>query len=200
MTETVLALVPEYGLSLIFAVVALACLAVPLPASVLVLTSGGFAATGDLSLASVLLVAFSAYVIGDQSAFLIARIAGPGLIGRLKRSERVAPVIARSEEMLQRRGSMAVLLSHTILSPTCPYVSYLSGSGGLPWRRFTMAAIPGALIWTGGYVMLGFSFATQLEQIAEIISQFFGIVLALCVGVAALVLLRRRWKALHDAG
>ena len=48
MTDSVLALVPDYGIFLVFGVVLLACLAVPLPASVLVLTSGSFAAAGDL--------------------------------------------------------------------------------------------------------------------------------------------------------
>ena len=196
MTETILSLVPDYGLPLIFAVVALACLAVPLPASVLVLTSGSFAATGDLTLINVLAVVFIAFILGDQCAFMIARSVGPKLLAKLKKSHRMAPVISKSEQLLQDRGSTAVLLSHTILSPTCPYVSYLSGTGGLSWRKFTFAAIPGAMIWTAGYVMLGYVFALQLEQVAGIISQFFGIILALTAGVAALILLRKRWRTM----
>ena len=38
MIETILALVPDYGIFLVFGGVALACLAVPLPASMLVFT------------------------------------------------------------------------------------------------------------------------------------------------------------------
>jgi membrane protein DedA with SNARE-associated domain len=194
LTDTILALVPDYGLTLIFLVVSLACLAVPLPASMLVLTAGSFAASGDLPLGGVLVTAFAAFIIGDQIAYAIARVAGPRVLALLGRSPRMAPVIARSEGLLQERGTLAVLLSHTILSPTCPYVSYLSGAGGLSRFRFSVAAIPGAAIWTIGYVGLGYAFATQLEQLAQITSQFFGVVLAATVAIGMFVVLRNRWR------
>ena len=53
---------------------------------------------------------------------------------------------------------------------------------------------PGALIWTATYVGLGYTFATQLEQVATILSNFFGVVLAGCVALAAIILLVRRWQ------
>lgn len=199
MTETVLALIPDYGLLLVFVVVVLACMAVPLPASVLTLTAGSFAAVGDLSLLSVLLVTFAAFAIGDQTAFLLANRFGRKLIARFANSPRLGPVIARSEDMLTRRGATAVFLSHTIFSPTCPYVTYLSGAGGLSWSRFTAVALPGAAVWTAGYVGLGYSFATQLEQVATLISNFFGVVLAGAVAIAALMLLKNRWKAAQNS-
>ncbi len=194
--ETVLALIPDYGLMLVFGVVALACMAVPLPASVLTLTAGSFAAVGDLSLVTVLATTFAAFVIGDQAAFLIARHFGRRPISRLSRSARIGPVIEKSEALLQRRGAMAVFLSHTILSPTCPYVTYLSGAGGLDWARFTAVALPGALFWTFGYVGLGYAFAAQLEQVATLISNFFGIILAVTVAAGAFLILKKRWAAL----
>ena len=46
MTDTFLALIPDYGAYVVAAVVFLASLAVPLPASVLVLTAGSFVAAG----------------------------------------------------------------------------------------------------------------------------------------------------------
>ncbi|MBO6640446.1 MAG: hypothetical protein JJ920_20600 [Roseitalea sp.] len=73
MIETVLALVPEYGLMVVFGVVALACMAAALPTSVLTLTAGSFAAIGDLSLTMVLITTFLAYVVSDQAALLVAR-------------------------------------------------------------------------------------------------------------------------------
>jgi len=97
--------------------------------------------------------------------------------------------------MLTHRGATAVFLSHTIFSPTCPYVTYLSGAGGLSWSRFTAVALPGAAVWTTGYVGLGYVFAAQLEQVATLISNFFGVVLAVAVAIAALMLLKNRWKA-----
>lgn len=72
MADAILALVPDYGVFPIFGVVLLACLSVPLPASVLVLTSRSFAAVGDISLLTVFLIATVAYVLGDQLAYRLA--------------------------------------------------------------------------------------------------------------------------------
>jgi len=93
---------------------------------------------------------------------------------------------------------MAVILSHTVLSPTCAYVSYLCGAGGISWARYTAMAIPGALIWAVSYTALGYVFASQLDQLATSLSQFFGVILALCVVAGSVVLLIKRWR-LHQA-
>ena len=194
MTESVLALVPDYGLVLVIFVIMLASLAVPLPASVLTLTAGSFAAVGDLSLPSVIATGFAAFVIGDQIGFFIASKFGAKLIAKGKQSDRMAPVIARSENMLQKRGAIAVLLSHTILSPTCAYVTYLSGAGGLSWRKYASVAAVGALLWTLGFVGIGYTFSSQLEAVASLIANVFGVVLACAVVVILLTILRNRWR------
>ena len=102
MIATVLALVPDYGVYLIFGAVFLACLAVPVPASVLVLTSGSFVASGDLSLAAVLTSVLLAYVAGDQIAFLLASRIGARVLGVFERSERAAPVVDRSPKPAEK--------------------------------------------------------------------------------------------------
>lgn len=198
MIDSILALVPGYGLYLLFGVVFVACLAVPLPASLLVLTAGSFAASGQMSLINVFLVSFAAFVLGDQVAYSLARRIGPPLFGWLRKSPRVGPVLDRSEDLLQRKGALAVFLSHTIFSPTCAYISYLSGAGGLAWRAFSWSAVPGAFVWTLAYVGLGYVFASQLDVAAQALSNFFGIIMAGAVAIGCFVVLRSRWKAMHS--
>ena len=194
MTDTLLALVPEYGIYVVAVVVFLACLAVPLPASILVLTAGSFAAAGDLSLVGVSLGVLLAFIVGDQVAFWIASRAGRSMIEALRKRPSIAPVLTKSEDLLARRGAFAVLMSHTIASPTCPYITYLSGAGGLSWRQFTLASVPGAAIWTAAYLGLGITFASQLEQVIALLSNFFGVILAGSVLIGLLILLRQRWR------
>ena len=194
MTEIVLGLVPDYGLYLVFSVVMLACLAAPLPASMLVLAAGSFAAAGDLVLWQVFAVASLAFIAGDQVAYGIARSAGPVVLGRLRQNRKIKPIIARSEDLLERKGGLAVLLSHTVVSPTCPYVSYLCGAGGMSYFAFSGPAIIGAILWTTAYVGLGYTFADQLTQVSEILSNFFGFVIAGVAVVGSAIWLRRQWK------
>ncbi|MDP5362716.1 MAG: DedA family protein, partial [Paracoccaceae bacterium] len=79
MSELALALIADYGVPLLFAVTFLSCLAIPVPSSLLMLASGGFAATGDLTLSSVVLAAYVGAVLGDNSGYWIARAFGPRL-------------------------------------------------------------------------------------------------------------------------
>ncbi len=48
MTDTLLALVPTYGVWLILLALPLSCLALPVPSSILVMTAGGFAVKAEL--------------------------------------------------------------------------------------------------------------------------------------------------------
>ena len=59
MTDWLLALVPQYGLWLLFFVTLFSCLALPLPASIMMLTAGGFAAAGDFLLWQAVLAALA---------------------------------------------------------------------------------------------------------------------------------------------
>ncbi|QIE43394.1 DedA family protein (plasmid) [Rhodobacteraceae bacterium SC52] len=194
MTDYVLGLIPEYGLYVVFIVVVLACLAAPLPASLLVLAAGSFSAAGDLVLWQVLAVTCLAFIIGDQLAFRIARTAGPSVLRLLRRDKKMAALVARSEALLQKRGGAAVLLSHTIVSPTCAYVSYLCGAGGMPYGMFSAYAGIGALLWSLAYVGLGYVFAGQLSQVSDVLSNFSGLVVAGVFVVGSIAWLIRRWK------
>lgn len=85
MTEFVLALVPDYGLIIVFGVIAIACMGIPLPSSMLALAAGAFAATGDLVLWQVIAAILCAFAIADQLAFHLARRLGTNLLTKMRR-------------------------------------------------------------------------------------------------------------------
>lgn len=194
MTDYVLGLIPDYGLYVVFMVVVLACLAAPLPASVLVLAAGSFAAAGDLVVWQVFMVALLAFVLGDQIAFSIAKKAGTRLLRTARRNPKMDRLLTKGDDMLQRRGSIAILISHTIASPTCPYVSYLCGASGMSRADFSGYATIGAVIWTSAYVSLGYLFSNQLTQVSTILSNFFGLVISVIALLGSAVWLYRRWR------
>jgi membrane protein DedA with SNARE-associated domain len=194
MTETLLALIPTYGLWLILGSLILSCLAVPVPSSMLVMAAGGFAAGGDLVLWQVITVAFVGFVIGDQLAYGVARCAGTTLTDRLRNSPHGEAVIKRSETLLDRKGSMAVFLSRTIVSPLGPYLGYLCGALRMRWDIYTLAAVLGAACWSLAYSSLGYVFATQLTKVASLISNGLGIILALTIAVGIGAHIRRSWR------
>lgn len=194
MTDYFLALIPQYGLIAVFGTITLACMGVPLPAAILALACGGFAATGDLNLWQVVIVVFCSFYLGDQIAFFIARYRGPELVVWLKTKRRFQKLIAKSELLLQTRGILAVVLTRTILSPAGPCMAYICGATGYRWVEFSAAALLGTLVWTGVYISLGYLFAGQLSEISSLISNFIGIIVAVLGFLGSLFWLRRAWK------
>lgn len=200
MTDTLLALVPTYGVWLILLALPLSCLALPVPSSILVMTAGGFAAAGDLTLWQVQAAAFAGFVAGDQLTYGIARAGGASLVARMKARPKLGPLFAKAEEMLNRRGTLAVFLSRTIFSPLGPYMGYLSGALRLHWVVFTVAAFLGAACWSLGYSLLGYVFATQITQVASLIGNAIGFILAGAVALGLTWYLVRSWKAERARG
>lgn len=195
MTDALLALVPTYGVWLILLALPLSCLALPVPSSILVMTAGGFAAAGDLTLWQVQAAAFAGFVAGDQLAYGIARKGGASLVARMTSRPKLGPVFAKAEAMLNRRGTLAVFLSRTVFSPLGPYMGYLSGALRLHWGAFTLAAVLGAACWSVAYSMLGYVFATQITQVASLIGNAIGFILAGAMVVGLIWYLLRSWKA-----
>ncbi|WP_010137844.1 DedA family protein [Oceanicola sp. S124] len=200
MTEALLALIPTYGVWFILVSVVLSCLALPVPSSMMVMVAGGFAATGDFAFWSLAGFAFAGFVIGDQIAFWLSRRLGKPLLTGLERRPRSAGVIHKARELLERRGLWAVLLSRTVLSPLGPYVGYLSGALGMPWLRFTAMAVLGAMTWSMGYAWLGFTFSDQITQIADLISNSVGIIMAGAVALGGLAWMRRTYRRSRRRG
>ncbi len=196
MSDTLFALVPYYGPYLILISVFLSCLALPLPSSLLVLAAGGFAASGDLTLWSVALAAFAGFIAGDQLAYAIGRKGGDAIKARVAGKPKAAALMARAEAFVDKRGAWAVFLSRTVVSPLAAYVSYVGAAGGLGWARFTLPAILGAATWCCVYLGIGYSFTDQMSEIADVLSNLAGFIIALAVMIGAGIWLR---KALREA-
>lgn len=194
MTDYVLALIPQYGLIVVFAVTVIACLGVPLPAAMLALASGGFAATGDLTLWHVVVVTLFSFILGDHIAYFIARTKGDKLIEWLKGKKRFEPVVKKGENLLQSKGNLAIILSRTVVSPAGPWVSYICGATGFRWLPFAFSALIGASCWTSVYVFLGYFFAGNLSAVTDLISNMLGVIVAGVGVVIAIIWLYRSWR------
>lgn len=183
MTEWLLALVPSYGGWLLAVATFLSCLALPIPASVLMLAAGGFAAAGDLTLAGSAGAALAGAVAGDQAGYFAGRIGGAGVIDRL--GAKAAPV-ARARDLLARKGGVAVFLSRWLVSALGPYVNVAAGAAGQGWARFTAWGVAGEAVWVGLYVGVGWSVAGNLAAASSMAVDVLGFLGAGAVGLGAL--------------
>ena len=185
MTDWLLALVPQYGLWLLAATTFFSCLALPFPASILMLTAGGFVAAGDLALVNTVAAAAAGGIAGDQVGFWAGRSLGAPILGRVRQDPARDKMVSRAVVLLEEKGVLAVFLTRWLFSPLGPWVNLVTGSTGYGWHRFTAAGVAGELVWAGLYVGMGYSFAGNIEAASDML----GSVLGLLAGVAAVVIL-----------
>ncbi|MFN3830918.1 MAG: DedA family protein [Allorhizobium sp.] len=181
LTETLLASLPSYGLSLLAIVVCISCLGAPLPASIVMMVMGALAAAGDFTLWIVIVVALGSAVAGDQVGYMLGRIAGQRLVPLVARAPSRRKAIERAEREMDQRGNMAVFLTRWLLSPLGPYLNLMAGASGFSWMRFSLAGIMGEAVWVGLYTGLGATFSGSVTEIAEISGSISGFLAAAAV-------------------
>ncbi|SMD01127.1 VTT domain-containing protein [Rhizobium sp. RU36D] len=188
MTDWLLSLVPEYGAWLLAVCTFCSCVAVPIPASILMLAAGGFVAAGDLSLPASAGAALAGAVAGDQVGYFAGRMGGSGFMHAAE--ARAAP-LAKATALLARRGGIAVFLSRWLVSALGPYVNLAAGAAHQPWPAFTFWAVAGEMVWVSLYVGLGYVFTGNLEAASSMAVELLGFLAAgtITLGLATWLIL-----------
>ena len=201
MTDWLLAQLPQYGFLLLGCCTFLSCLAVPLPASLLLLAAGGFIAAGDLSLMASIWAALAGAIVGDQAGYFAGRRGGKRLLARLDSVQSSVPVngkkakpkptarprvslLAKATTLLAARGGIAVFLSRWLFSALGPYVNVAAGAASLPWGKFTIFGIAGELVWISLYIGVGYGFTGNLEAASSMVLNLLGLFAAGAVATA----------------
>lgn len=196
MTDTILALLPQWGPWLIAMATMASCLLLPVPSSLLLIAAGAFVASGDLTLLTVCIAALAGFLIGDQIAFFMGRGAQGWLSRRQGRSGALAD---RARGMLAARGGSAVFLSRWLFSPLGPWMTLAAGASGFPHPAFTLASTAGAAIWVAIYLGLGMSFGSNISAAADLAGSALGLIAAAAVMLGLGVWLFRRIRARRGA-
>ncbi len=198
MTELILTLVADYGVWIVFFVTFASCLAVPVPSSLLMLTAGGFASAGDLSLPSVFAAAFIGAILGDNAGYWIARGLGNRLNDWLARNKNRAAMRDKSTAYMAKWGGSSVFFSCWLVAPLGPYVNYVSGMTRFSWLKFALWGMAGEVVWVGLYVGLGYVFADSLTTISSVLSNASGLVTAIAIAIGLAIWLWRASKPKND--
>ncbi len=192
--DAVFTIVANYGAAALFAVTLLSCLALPVPASLMMLTGGAFAASGDLVLTTAVLSAYAGALVGDQTGYVIGRSCAGPLERWAEAGRRRTFLLGRARASIDEWGGVGVFLSRWLVSPLGPYVNFASGAGRMHWIRFSVWGAAGEVVWVVLYVGLGYAFAESLPAVAEFAADFNGIIAGGVVAVGLWMWLRLMQK------
>jgi membrane protein DedA with SNARE-associated domain len=174
-------LVQDYGLVLLFVLIAMESAGVPLPGETALIAAGVLAARGDMDIVEVIVVAAAAAIIGDNVGYWIGRLGGRRLLERWEPLERHASrVLPWSERFFKRHGPKTIFLSRffAVLRVTA---AWLAGISRMHWWQFFFWNAAGGICWA---VLVGLVSYYLGQAAAEAINRY-----GLIGGVAIVVLL-----------
>jgi membrane protein DedA with SNARE-associated domain len=125
-----------------------------IPATALLLVTGGLVASGTLPLLPILLWGYAGALLGDALSFWLGRWLGPRVL-RYKPLRTHRRTVARARLLFFRYGFFAVLLGR-FLGPIRSTIPTVAGVMGMPELKFQAANFISALFWVPGLLMPGY--------------------------------------------
>lgn len=166
----VLAALLAHGYALIFGAVLLEQLGVPIPSVPVLLAAGALSKTGHISLILAILLGILACILADLPWYWLGRIRGASVLKMLCRiSLEPDSCVRDTQEVFVRRGSSTLIYAKFVpgLGTVAPP---LAGIIRMHFGRFLAFDFAGAALWAGGYLLVGWFFGDQLEELASAVA------------------------------
>ncbi len=193
--QTIIGLVSHYGYLALFFCLFLGIVGLPVNDETLVMLAGLTAAQGLLLPLPAFLVTFAGVLSGINIGFVLGRFLGGGLLDWCcARSPRIRRHVQRAQDWLARRGPVFIWLTYYI--PGVRHVvPYLVGAGRMPYGRFLLLTLPGALTWTGIFYAAGYLVGENLAGVAALLHRY-----GLYAGAVTAILALITWAARRGRG
>ena len=169
-------------------------LGILIPATALLLMTGGLVGSGNLPILPVLLWGYAGAILGDLLSFWIGKWLGPSVL-RWRVLKRHRSTVARARLFFYRYGFFAVLVGR-FLGPMRSTVPTVAGVMGMPQLRFQAANILSAIVWVPALLAPGFLAVRSVDAALQSPRVMVYAIAALCVtiGLATMLLISRRKK------
>lgn len=175
----------------LFAVAAIDAFFPVVPSETSVIAAGVLAASGDLVLPLVILLAACGAILGDNISYFIGRTVGHRVAERFFSGER-RKRLDQAERQLAQRGGYLILVARFIPGGRTA-VTLAAGTLEFPWRRFIAWDVAAGIIWASYAALLGyFGGRTFEESPLKGLALAFGIAVAVTAIVEVVRWVRRR--------
>jgi membrane protein DedA with SNARE-associated domain len=178
----------DYGLFLLFGLIAMESAGVPLPGETALIAAAVLCQRGDLdhSLVTVIVVAGAAAIVGDNIGYWLGRKGGRALLRRMPIvRDHFEKVLPRAERFFIRHGAKTVFIGRfmAVLRVTA---AWLAGISHMPWWRFLLWNAAGGIAWAA---LVGVVAYQAGERVADGIGRYglFGAVVIAAVAAIAFV-------------
>ncbi|MDN3922506.1 VTT domain-containing protein [Roseateles violae] len=190
--RTLIELLVQHGVLLVFLVTLAARVGAPVPAAPLLVVAGGLAAAGQLSGAWSFIVAVLANLLGDGVWYQAGRRFGHRVMRLLCRVSLSPDSCVRQSESLIERWGGSALLAAKFLPGISVVAAPMAGALGMPLARFIGFDLIAGALWSGVFLALGLLLSTQIQQVLDMLAGA-GLLAGLALLLIVIGLVLRRW-------
>ncbi|MET0861265.1 MAG: VTT domain-containing protein [Microbacterium sp.] len=133
-----------------------------------------------------LLIALAAFV-GGEVGYFIGHKAGPAIFERKESGLFSVKNVERTNAFFERFGGLTIILARFV-PIVRTFAPVAAGVGHMPWRRYTLYNLIGALLWGFGLTMLGYAIGF-IPWVADLVTEYIDVILLIAVGGTAVITL-----------
>jgi membrane protein DedA with SNARE-associated domain len=188
-------LLERYGYPAIFVAVGVEGMLIPAPGQTLLIAASIDAAHGGLNIVAVVTVAVLATVLGNSIGYLIGRVGGRPLLKKLPISE---ARLDRVDNLFERHGGWFILIAR-FFDGSRQLNGVMAGMLQMPWWRFTVWNVAGALIWVGVWSVGIYWLDRDIGHVVAVLERIEPLAIVLLVAALAAGLIYL-WRRRHRTG
>ncbi|QIJ61382.1 DedA family protein [Streptomyces sp. JB150] len=182
--------------ALVGVVIGLESLGIPLPGEIILVSSALLASQhGDIDPVILGVCATAGAIIGDSIGYAIGRKGGRPLLAWLGRKfprHFSEGHVATAERSFEKWGMWAVFFGRFVALLRI-FAGPLAGVLRMPYWKFAIANVLGGILWAGGTTAVIYYVGVVAEAWLKRFS-WVGLVLAVCVGLTSMLMLKRKAK------
>jgi len=150
-----------------------------------------------------LLIAIAAF-LGGEAGYFIGHKAGPAIFERKESGLFSRKNVERTNSFFERFGGLTVILARFV-PVVRTFAPVAAGVGHMPWRRYSLYNLIGALVWGFGMTIFGYLIG-YIPVVADFVTHYIDVILLAVVAITAAVTIwhylseRRKAKKESAAG
>lgn len=122
--------------------------------------------------------------VGGEVGYFIGHKAGPSIFERKESGIFSRKNVERTNAFFKRFGGITVILARFV-PVVRTFAPIAAGVGHMPWRRYTLYNLIGAIIWGIGLTMLGYAVG-YIPFVRDIVTEYIDVILLAAVAGTAI--------------
>jgi len=131
-----------------------------------------------------ILIGLSAFV-GGEVGYFIGHKGGPAIFERKESGLFSKKNVDRTNAFFQRFGAITVILARFV-PVVRTFAPIAAGVGHMPWRKYTLYNLIGAVLWGVGVTLLGYLIGF-IPPVADFVTHYIDLILLAVVGGTAII-------------